>query len=35
MKTERTAGILEMDPHAYRRKLRGKLPNEDTFVALV
>jgi hypothetical protein len=34
MKTERTAGILHRDAHVYRRKLRGKLPNEDTYVAL-
>lgn len=35
MKTELTAGIVEKDAHAYRRRLVGKLPNEDTLVALV
>ncbi len=34
MKMERTAGILNRDAHVYRRKLRGKLSNEDTYVAL-
>lgn len=35
MKTERTAGILEKEAHVYRRRLAGKLPNEDTRIALV
>lgn len=34
VKLDRSAGLVRKDAHAYRRPLRGLLPNADTFVAL-